>query len=99
MDSIIRELFHGNLDPSTRAYQQNSHLKSTMETLSQNEEILSAELEGKHKHLFLAYANAWSEINATEITELYTTGFRMGARFMLDALLLNDNEFNPIKED
>jgi hypothetical protein len=98
MESIIRQLFYGNLDPNARCYTKDCSCKGAMDIVAKNEEILSDELEGKLKKLFLDYANAWSEVNATEVVEIFTTGFRMGARFMVDSILMDDNEFDPKKE-
>lgn len=98
MESIIRELYHGNLNPNARCFDKNSSCKEEMDTIAKNEEILLEEFDGKLKKMFLDYANAWSEVNTTEVCEMFTTGFRMGARFMVDSILMDDNEFSPIKE-
>lgn len=98
MESIIRQLFFGNLDPNSRCYTKECRCKDAMDTIGKNEQILIEELDEKLKKMFIDYSNAWSEVNATEVVEIFTTGFRMGARFMVDSILMDDNEFNPIKE-
>ena len=52
MESIISQLFYGNLDPNVRCYTKDCSCKSAMDIIAKHEEILSEELDGKLKKCF-----------------------------------------------
>ena len=64
MDSILEELYFGNIDMNTQSFDRNSDVSNAMDTLVKVEDKLTELLEGKEKQLFLDYVNAWSEVNA-----------------------------------
>jgi len=47
-----------------------------------------AVLNGEEKKRFLDFADAWSTFNGDSTLDGFITGFRLGARFVLDAFVL-----------
>ena len=87
MPTFIEDLFFGNIDPQTRSTDRNPIVQQQMQTLSDNEEFLTAQLTDEHKQRFLDYANAWSVIDGESVLDSFIIGFRLGARFTFDTFV------------
>ena len=59
-----------------------------LRTISENEDWLTEHLTGEEKKRFLDFADAWSAYNGAATLDGFITGFRLGARFVLDAFVL-----------
>ena len=59
-----------------------------MRTISENEDWLTEHLTGEEKKRFLDFADAWSAFNGDSTLDGFITGFRLGARFVLDTFVL-----------
>ncbi len=68
--NILEELYHGNINPNTKIYTQNTNFANAMETLSDNEETLIKLLDEKEKKLFLDYVNAQSTISEKQALKI-----------------------------
>lgn len=86
MENILEELYFGNICPNEKHFDGDSAYGKLAQLLSTNENKLTELLEDKEKKLFLDYANAHNELNATGTMESFTDGFRLGARIMLEIL-------------
>ena len=85
--NIIEELYYGNLDPQDRGYRPKSPMKKASDSLNNLEEKFTAQLAGENKELFLRFCNAYAEFMGESELDTFITGFRLGARFMLDTFL------------
>ena len=85
--SIIEELYYGNIDPQDRGYRLNSLRKRRHDSLNDLEEKLTEQLAGENKSLFLRFCNAYAEFMGESELDTFITGFRLGARFMMDTFL------------
>ena len=88
--NIIEELFYGNVDPQARGYRPKSPVKKASDSLNDLEEKLTERLSGEDKDLFLRFCDAYAEFMGESELETFTTGFRLGARFILDTFLSDD---------
>ena len=88
MKSFIEELYYGNIDPQNSGFDDDESVQRTMRTIRENEEFLADTLTGEEKKRFLDFADAWSAFNGDATLEGFITGFRLGARFVLDAFVL-----------
>lgn len=86
MDSILEDLYFGNIDMNTQGFNRNSDVAKAMDTLVKVEDRLTELLDGKEKQLFLDYVNAWSEVNAETAVGRFMFGFKVGARITAEAL-------------
>ncbi|MCL2343985.1 MAG: hypothetical protein FWC62_08855 [Firmicutes bacterium] len=82
MQSVLEDLFFGEIRSNIYDPNKNPRLKKAGQTLDENEEILSKLLEGKEKKLFLDFLNAQSDISGNSAVEHFTTGFKLGARII-----------------
>ncbi len=88
MKSFIEELYYGNIDPQNSGFEDNESVQRELRTISQNEDWLTEHLTGEEKERFLDYADAWSAYNGDATLDGFITGFRLGARFVLDTFVL-----------
>lgn len=82
--NIIEELYYGNIDPQDRGYHPQSPVKKVSDSLNDLEEKLTEQLAGENKALFLRFCNVYAEFMGESELDTFITGFRLGARFMMD---------------
>ena len=90
MKSFIEELYYGNIDPQNSGFEDDEGVQRTMQTIRENEEFLADTLTSEEKKRFLDFADAWSSFNGDSTLDGFITGFRLGARFMMDTFLRGD---------
>ena len=84
MKSFIEELYYGNIDPQDSGFEDDESVQRELQTISECEDWLTEHLAGEEKKRFLDLADAWSAYNGDATLDGFITGFRLGARFMLD---------------
>ena len=87
MKSFIEELYYGNIDPQNSGFEDDEGVQRTRQTIRENEAWLTDTLTGEEKKRFLDFADAWSAFNGDSTLDGFVTGFRLGARFVLDTFL------------
>ena len=90
MTNFIEEFYYGNIDPQARSFEQNPKVQRDMEILTDNEDFLTDKLSGEEKKRFIQYVDAWASVNGEATLDSFITGFRLGARFMMDTFLSDD---------
>ena len=98
MATFIEELYYGNIDPQARGYRPKSPVKKVSYSLNDLEGKLSEQLTGENKELFLRFCNAYAEFMGECEPDNFITGFRLGARFMMDTFLSNEAPFESFLE-
>ena len=88
--NIIEELFYGNVDPQDHGYHPKSPVKKASDSLNDLEEKLTEQLADENKALFLRFCNAYAGFMGESELDTFITGFRLGARFMMDTFLIDD---------
>lgn len=68
------------------------------DSLNDLEEKLTEQLVGENKELFLHFCNASAEFMGESELDTFITGFRFGARFMMDTFLSDDAPFESFLE-
>ena len=96
--NIIEELYYGNIDPQDRGYHPKNPVKKASDSLNALEEKLTAQLAGDNKELFLRFCNVYAEFMGESELDTFITGFRLGARFMLDTFLSDDAQLESFLE-
>ena len=96
--NIIEELYYGNIDPQDRGYCPQRPAKKVSRSLNDLEEKLTEQLAGENKDLFLRFCNAYSEFMGESELETFITGFRLGARFVMDTFLSDDAQLESFLE-
>ena len=88
MKNLIEELYYGNIDPQNSGFEDDAGVQRELRTISENEDWLTEHLTGEEKKRFLGFADAWSAYNGDATLDGFITGFRLGARFVLDTFVL-----------
>lgn len=76
-----------------RGYHPQSPVKKVSDSLNDLEEKLTEQLAGENKALFLRFCNVYAEFMGESELDTFITGFRLGARFMMDTFLSDDAPF------
>ena len=88
MKSFIEELYYGNIAPQNSGFEDDAGVQRELQTISENEDWLTEHLTGEEKKRFLDFADAWSAYNGDATLDGFITGFRLGARFVMDTFVL-----------
>ena len=99
MKSFIEELYYGNIDPQNSGFEDDENVQRELQTISENEDWLTEHLTGEEKKRFLDFADAWSAFNGDATLDGFTTGFRLGARFVMDTFLSDKASFERFLEN
>ena len=84
MKNFIEELYYGSIDPQDSGFEQDERVQRELRTISANEDRQTGHLTGEEKKRFLDFADAWSAYNGDATLDGFITGFRLGARFVMD---------------
>ena len=87
MESIIEELYYGNITPSERSFRRTGEYAHILQLITRNEEKLTEALTEAQKETFEKFKDGTSELNGmTEITA-FTLGFKLGLRLTAEAFI------------
>ena len=96
MESIIAELFYGNITPSERSYRRTGEYAHILQLVTRNEEKLTETLTEAQKKTFEKFKDSTSEISSmTEVTA-FTLGFKLGLRLTAEAFIGGNHWEEPI---
>ena len=96
--NIIEELYYGNVDPQDHGYHPKSPVKKASDSLNDLEEKLTEQLAGENQARVLRFCNVYAEFMGDSELDTFITGFRLGARFMLDTFLSDDAQLESVLE-
>ena len=99
MRRFIEEFYYGNIEPQERSIIMNKSAQKQLEIMVNSEEILSKTLSEELKKLFIAYVDAWHEVNSESNLDSFIMGFRLGAAFTYDTFVSTDTPFTSYSED
>lgn len=96
MESIIAELFYGNITPSERSYRRTGEYAHILQLVTRNEEKLTETLTEVQKETFEKFKDSTSDISSmTEVTA-FTLGFKLGLRLTAEAFIGGNHWEEPI---
>lgn len=81
---FIDDFYYGNIDPQNSKLNQNKLFRKKMNALSESEKELLESLKNNELSLFEHYAEAWSYINSETNRDSFKSGFKIGAKFIID---------------
>ena len=87
--SIIEELYYGNIDPQDRGYRPKLPAKKASR-LSERSGGKAHRAARRRKQVAVRFCNAYAEFMGESELDTFITGFRLGARFMMDTFLSDD---------
>jgi len=96
MRKILEELWQGNVAPQTRQFNRGTHYEEALKMMCKNEEKLNNMLEGKEKEIFEKFCGCRDEVDKYTEEDIFVTGFRLGARIIVESFYENDGLFSEI---
>ena len=84
MESILRELYHGNIRPDCRFYAKDSPFVKAARVKHDCLEKLEAMLEASEKEIFEQYFEAQSEIEDITKFDTFTDALKFGMLLMIE---------------
>lgn len=86
MNSILSDLYHGELHPNERYYPDDSDVGILLESFGQNEKWLGDLLGGKAKEYLLELINIHDELIGAMTYDSFREGFTLGARLVMEVV-------------
>ena len=90
MRKTIEDLWSGEINPVERKFKTDSEFHNLLKLSIRNQERLLELLNDGEQELFEKYKDCQTEMAWIEHKEIFVTGFRLGARLMLESLTDDD---------
>lgn len=87
MESILRELYHGNIRPDSRIYGQDSPFVKAARLKHDNLEKLMTVLNDSEKEIFEQYCEAQGEIEGITRYDTFTYALKFGMLLMVEVFM------------
>ena len=91
MQSILEELFYGNICPNTDCRCNNNHTKELMGYIANHHDSLAQSLNEQQQETLEKFDDCLSELNDINEREIFIYAFRLGMRIAIDVLCENKN--------
>ena len=92
MESIIEELYYGNIAPSEHSYRRTGEYAHILKIVARHEEKLTETLTEAQKEIFEKFKDSTLEISSiTEVTA-FTLGFKLGLRLTAETFISSDQK-------
>ena len=89
---ILEELWYGNVKPNERKLSSNSEQYELVGLIVRHEETLFPMLSEQAKELYEKLRECRSELSSIVECEAFISGFRLGARIMIEAIGEDNDE-------
>ena len=86
MNSILSDLYHGELRPNERYYPDASGVGILLESFRQDEKWLTEILDGKAKEHLFELINIHDELIGAMTYDSFREGFTLGVRLVMEAV-------------
>lgn len=86
MQSILTELWNGNIAPMERYGQNDREINNLTKLIEKNESNLITTLNDDQKITFEKYTDCLDEYSSLMTQHAFCQGFRLGCRFLTEAL-------------
>ena len=98
VESLIEELYYGNITPSERSYRRTGEYAHILQLVTRNEEELTQTLTKSQKETFEKFKDGTSELNGMTEETAFTLGFKLGLRLTAEAFIGENDEQEIISE-
>ena len=96
MESIIEELYYGNVLPFERRTPRGGEYSRIIKYLSRNEEGLLETLTEAQKEIFEKFKANQAELNGIDEVTSFAIGFKIGLRLAAEAFVVARPEQEPV---
>ena len=92
MESIIEELYYGNITPAERSFCKTGEYAHILQLVTRNEEKLTETLSEPQKETFEKFKDGTSELSSMPEVTAFTIGFTLGLRLTAEAFIGGNDE-------
>ena len=86
MQSVLEELWYGNICPNECCRKTTPEVKELMGYIADHHEALLGMLTDKQKETFEKFDDCWDEPTDINEREIFVYAFKLGARIAIDVL-------------
>lgn len=98
MESIIEELYYGNITPAERSFLRTGEYAHILQLVAQNEEKQAETLTEVQKETFEKFKDGTSELSGVTEVTAFTLGFKLVLRLTAEAFIGGNSEQELISE-
>ena len=84
MKSMIKELWHGNINPQEDSRNSSQEMKELMEYLARHHDDLLKTMTDEQKEIFEKFHDYWDEYVSLAEAAIFEYDFRLGARLTME---------------
>ena len=86
MESIIKELWHGNIIPQEDSRTNSKEMKELLGYMARHHEDLEKGFSNEQKEIFDKFHDCWSEYMSLAECAIFTYAFKLGMRIAIESL-------------
>ena len=86
MESIIKELWHGNIIPHEDSRTNSKEMKELLGYIARHHENLEKSFTDEQKEIFEKFHDCWSEYASLAEEAIFAYAFKLGAKMMLETM-------------
>ena len=86
MESIIKELWHGNIIPQEDSRTNSKEMKELLGYMARHHEDLERGFSNEQKEIFDKFHDCWSEYMSLAESAIFTYAFKLGMRIAIESL-------------
>ena len=86
MESIIKELWHGNIVPEDDCRVRSPEMKQLMEYMARHHDALVKTMTDEQKEVFIKFDDCWSEYASLAEEAIFAYAFKLGMKIAIETL-------------
>ena len=86
MESIIKELWHGNIIPQEDSRTNSKEMKELLGYMARHHEDLEKSFTNEQKEIFEKFHDCWSEYTSLAEEAIFCYAFKLGMRIAIESL-------------
>ena len=86
MESIIKELWHGNIIPQDDSRNNSKEMKDLISYMARHHDDLLKDMTDAQKEIFEKFDDCWSEYTSLAEEAIFCYAFKLGARIAIESL-------------
>ena len=86
MKSMIKELWHGNINPQEDSRNNSPEMKELMEYMARHHDDLLKIMTDEQKEIFEKFEECWGEYTSLSESAIFTYAFKLGMQLAIESL-------------
>ena len=86
MKSMIKELWHGNINPQEDSRNNSTEMKELMEYMARHHDDLLKTMTDEQKEIFEKFHDCWSEYMSLAEAAIFEYAFKLGMNLAIESL-------------